>query len=173
MLPKEIHILTPSQLGYRLHLSTDSAAPWFTDKVGSCIDNGNISGSLFIDFSNAFDCIDHNLLFCDLEWYGTTAPSLTLFKHLLFNRYEVVSVNIFASHPAAVNKGMPQCSILGHLSFALYANNVAVLPTEFFGNSFCGQRYFILSTLASQHSCHTCKKTLFRSNSDACKIDYT
>ena len=63
---------------------------------------------IFIDFSKAFDTINHDILINKLEHYGIRGIPLHWFRNYLTNRQQSVIVN---------NVSSPQGSILGPLYF--------------------------------------------------------
>lgn len=50
------------QSGFRQKHSCQTALVKLIDQWMACIDNGDIVGTLFIDFRKAFDMVDHSLL---------------------------------------------------------------------------------------------------------------
>ena len=79
---------------------------------------------MFIDFSKAFDTIDHKILFEKLELYGLNENSINFFKSYLQNRSQQTVVNGHTSTSAAITYGTAQGSILGPLIFILYVNDI-------------------------------------------------
>ena len=80
-------------------------------------------GALFLDFSRAFDVIDHSILIYKLKNYGFRGVCSKLIKSYLSNRLQFVYVNGIKSDLLDVNLGVPQGSILGPLFFILYVND--------------------------------------------------
>lgn len=51
---------------------------WFEN-----MDNGNLTGVVFLDIRKAFDLIDHSILLENFEFYGDSERELTWFKSYL------------------------------------------------------------------------------------------
>ena len=51
---------------------------WFEN-----MDNGNLTGVVFLDIRKAFDLIDHSILLENFEFYGDSERELTWFKAYL------------------------------------------------------------------------------------------
>lgn len=86
------------------------------------IDEGKFVGLVFIDFTKAFDTIDHNILFQKLTFYCITRPPLQLLRSYLLDREQTVSISGVLSPTTVNNIGVPQGSILGPILFLLYVN---------------------------------------------------
>lgn len=56
-------LLTNCHYGFRPNLSTELALIEFTDKIKQLIDKGYWVGAVVIDFTKAFDTINHAILF--------------------------------------------------------------------------------------------------------------
>ena len=55
-------LIHKNQSGFRLKHSCQTALIKLIDQWMSCIDKGDIVGTLFLDFRKAFDLIDHSIL---------------------------------------------------------------------------------------------------------------
>ena len=64
------NILTDSQYGFRKNHSTQSAALKLIDRLMISMDKGKTPLAIFLDFSKAFDTLDHEILLYKLKYYG-------------------------------------------------------------------------------------------------------
>ena len=118
------NLLSPHQYGVRKGMSTSMA---IFDVVKALYTNWNgkeYSGCVFIDFSKAFDTIDHNILFRKLKLYGLDQNSINFFKMYMTNRSQKTTVNGCTSTVSPITYGTAQGSILGPLIFILYVNDM-------------------------------------------------
>ena len=79
---------------------------------------------VFIDFSKAFDSLDHSILIEKLSNVGIRGIPLSLFKSYLRNRKQYVVYKGKPSNWNSICTGVPQGSILGPILFLLYINDI-------------------------------------------------
>ena len=118
------NILSDNQYGFRKERSTNLAIFDVLKNLHENWNENNFSGCTFIDFSRAFDSIDHNILANKLQLYGFDEISLKFMESYMSKRVQKTVVNGHASTPAQVTYGTAQGSILGPLLFILYVNDV-------------------------------------------------
>ena len=82
--------------------------------------SSKITQGIFLDFSKAFDTIDHDILIQKLTFYNFTDNSKDLIKCYLSNRKQFVQINHANSSFLTLKKGVPQGSVLGPLLFNFY-----------------------------------------------------
>lgn len=80
---------------------------------------------LFIDFTKAFDNVDHELLLAKLFRYGIRGVALNLLKSYLQGRTQKVQLpNGKISSARDILAGVPQGSILGNTLFIIFVNDL-------------------------------------------------
>lgn len=94
------------------------------------MDEGLLTGAVFIDLRKAFNSVDHDLLIKKLESYGFKNNELNWFKSYLSDRKQVVSVGKEISDYCLIMSRAPQGSILGPLSFVLFINYLLEVLTK-------------------------------------------
>ena len=113
-----------NQFGFRKQHSTYMALVLLLDKIVKALENGEYVIGIFLDFSKAFDTVDHNILLKKLEYYGIRGVCLDWFKIYLTVRKQYVTYNGIPSSTKLIQYGVPQGSILGPLMFLLYINDL-------------------------------------------------
>ena len=119
---KKSDIFSNFQFGFRENYSTTHALLSFVEKVTHALDTFSHTIGIFLDFSKAFDTINHKIPLAKLSHYGIRGKALEWFTSYLWNRSQYVHANGVDSQIKTIDCGVPQGSLLSPLLFIIYIN---------------------------------------------------
>ena len=77
------NLLAPDHHAYRRRHSTTTALVQLMDTISTAADANQITATLSMDLSAAFDCVDHGILLDKLGYYGLDSQTLSWIKSYL------------------------------------------------------------------------------------------
>lgn len=123
----ESKVYNTTQSGFRKGHSTTTLLLKLRDDIVKAMNKNDITIAVMIDYSKAFDTIDHSILVRKLSRLGFGQSIISLIVSYLSNRKQYVQVDDRKSQTKNIFFGVPQGSILGPILFNIY---VADLPNE-------------------------------------------
>lgn len=117
-------LLPCRQSGFRAKHSTMTVLVDVVDEYIKAIDQSKVTTTVLLDYSKAFDCLNHKLLLAKLSFLGMSNRVIDWFESYLCNRSQQVKVTannvISESTNLTLKSGVPQGSLLGPILFVLY-----------------------------------------------------
>ena len=93
--------------------STETLLLLLTKKWKHTVENGEVFGTLFVNFRKAFDSVDHQILFKNLQGFGINVSALETVQNYLTNRHQYTEINGSTSQAATIKYRVAQGSLLG------------------------------------------------------------
>ena len=103
------------------------------DKNLKGFDDGLVTSMILTDLQKAFDTINHDKLLKKLSIIGFSDQTVKWFQSYLSNPKFMVNLENSFSEVSSISCGVPQGSVLGHLLFLIYVNDMPMaVKCDFF-----------------------------------------
>ena len=96
----------------------------YLDYAHDSLDAGKQLATVFLDFSKAFDTVNHAILLGKMEHYGIRGQVLSWFSSYLSGRTQCVEISGVRSSTGQISRGVIQGSLLGPILFTIYINDM-------------------------------------------------
>ncbi len=121
----ENNLFSAHQSAYRAHHSCETAVVKVMDDILCKMDSRSCVIMSLLDFSAAFDTVDHDLLIEKLDkLYNIKGTALQWFRSYLSQRRFSIKINKTISEERPLSFGVPQGSILGPVLYSLYVKEI-------------------------------------------------
>ena len=114
---KSNNILCTNQFGLGKNSNTSDAIIEFLDYVYSSLESKQSTIAVYLDFSKAFDTVNHNIVMSKLLHNGVRGVMQHWFESYLTNRKQYVSIRSCNSSMSNITLSVPQGSVLAQYSF--------------------------------------------------------
>ncbi|KAG7301647.1 hypothetical protein JYU34_014621 [Plutella xylostella] len=119
------NLMNPFQSGFRPGHSTVTALVKITDDIRLGMENGKLTILSLLDFSNAFNTVNFDLLLGILRSLNISPTVIDWFHSYLHGRQQRIRIDDSYSKWCCTNAGVPQGGVLSPLLFAIFINSIS------------------------------------------------
>ena len=103
----ENSIIPEKQSGFRSGYSCATTLSDVTDDIFRELDNGKCTVLILLDYSKAFDMLNHSTLIAKLHYYNFSVNAIKLITSFLTDRFQLVELRENKSDSLQVTSGVP------------------------------------------------------------------
>ena len=138
---KTLHLIQDQISRHLATIPANHAILNLLEIIQKALGDGQIACGIFINLEKSFGTVSHDILLEKLDHYGNEGISNDWFRSYLNDRSQLFSINGFNFDYQTIKYGVPQSSVLDHLLFIIFINdlNTAIKHSEtfHFGNDTC------------------------------------